>query len=137
MDSYSSPRIGTNNLFHYGPSSKLKRTVNGTLEVVLVDAKGLGDTERFSGGTDPYVVIKYKSHGRNSTVAKEYPDNTAANGYKLILDIWDKDSLTADDFTGETWIGLYLCRIYVDDLLASGVEKGKAEMHPTKYRVVA
>ncbi|KAI3862161.1 hypothetical protein MKW92_045669 [Papaver armeniacum] len=159
MDSYSSPRIGTNNLFHYAlfflliashvsvtVSAQLKRPVNGTLEVVLVDAKGLGDTERFSGGIDPYAVIKYKGHERNSTVAKgagskpvwnekfsfrvQYPDNTGANGYKLILDIWDKDSFTSDDFIGETVI-------YVDDLLALGVEKGKAEMHPTKYRVVA
>ncbi|RZC78775.1 hypothetical protein C5167_002982 [Papaver somniferum] len=32
---------------------------------------------------------------------------------------------------------LFQLRIYVDDLLALGEEKGKAEMHPTKYRVVA
>ncbi|MCL7026851.1 hypothetical protein MKW94_019069 [Papaver nudicaule] len=159
MDSYSSPRIGANNLFRYAlifllvaslvsvaVSAQLKKTVNGTLVVVLVDAKGLGDTERFSGGIDPYVVIKYKSHELNSTVAKgagskpvwnekfsfrvQYPDNTGANGYKLILKIMDKDSFTADDFIGETVI-------YVDDLLALGLEKGKAEMRPTKYRVVA
>ncbi|MCL7030436.1 hypothetical protein MKW94_000980, partial [Papaver nudicaule] len=72
-----------NNFFHYAlifllvashvsvdVSAQLKKTVNGTLEVVLVDAKGLGDTERFSGGIDPFVVIKYKSQEQNSTVAK-------------------------------------------------------------------
>ncbi|MCL7031979.1 hypothetical protein MKW94_003671 [Papaver nudicaule] len=98
-------------------------------------------------GIDPFVVIKYKSQEQNSTVAKgagskpvwnekfsfrvQYPDNTGANGYKLILKIMDKDSFTAADFIGETVI-------YVDDLLSLGVEKGKPEIHPaTKYRVVA
>lgn len=29
-----------------------------------------------------------------------------------------------------------MCRIYVEDLLAVGVENGTAELHPRKYRVV-
>ncbi|RZC82823.1 hypothetical protein C5167_045608, partial [Papaver somniferum] len=44
--------------------------VDGLLEVVLVDAAGFKDTECFFGGIDPYVLIKYKSHERESSVAR-------------------------------------------------------------------
>ncbi|MCL7027807.1 hypothetical protein MKW94_030340 [Papaver nudicaule] len=139
------PKGSVKDLVQSSKATKIKRTVNGLLEVVLVDAKGLKDTERFSGGMDPYVMIKYKTQERNSPVAKgagskpvwnkrfsfrvQYPDYAGGNGYKLILKLMDKDSFTADDFIGETVI-------YVEDLLVLGAEKGKYQMLPTKYRVV-
>ncbi|RVX13876.1 Elicitor-responsive protein 1 [Vitis vinifera] len=49
--------------------------------------------------------------------------------YKLVLKIMDKDTFSADDFLGQA-------SIYLEDLLALGVENGKAELHPCKYRVV-
>ncbi|KAI3984892.1 hypothetical protein MKX01_004660 [Papaver californicum] len=120
--------------------------VNGLLEVVLVDAAGFGDTECFLGGIDPYVLIKYKSHERESSVARgegskpvwnekfnfrvQYPDDSGGSDpYKLFFKVMDKDTFSADDLIGQTVI-------YVEDLLALGVEKGRAEIHPRKYSVV-
>ncbi|KAG5237574.1 hypothetical protein OIU76_012342 [Salix suchowensis] len=116
---------------------------SGILEVLLVSAKGLGDTD-FIGDMDPYVIVQYKSQERKSGVAREqgghpvwnerlrfkvdYPGQ--AGEYKLSLKIMDKDTFSADDFLGEA-------KIYVKDLLTSGVENGSAELHPCKYRVVS
>lgn len=115
----------------------------GILEVQLVNAKGLRDTD-FFGDMDPYVLVQYKSQERKSSVARgqgghpvwnerltfkvEYPGQ--AGEYKLSLKIMDKDTFSADDFIGEA-------TIYVKDLLTSGVENGSAELHPCKYRVVS
>ncbi|KAL4621120.1 16 kDa phloem protein 1 [Castanea sativa] len=114
----------------------------GLMEVLLVNAKGLGDTD-FVGGMDPYVLIQYKSQERKSSVAQgqggspvwnekitfrvEYPGQ--GDQYKLILNIMDKDTFSADDFIGQA-------TIYVEDLMAVGVENGTAELHPRKYSVV-
>ncbi|XP_041000577.1 16 kDa phloem protein 1-like [Juglans microcarpa x Juglans regia] len=114
----------------------------GTMEVLLVNAKGLGDTD-FFGRMDPYVLIQFKSQERKSSVARgeggspawnekftfrvEYPGE--GDQYKLILKIMDKDTFSADDFIGQA-------TIYVKDLLAVGVENGTAELHPRKYSVV-
>ncbi|KAK4798109.1 hypothetical protein SAY86_030435 [Trapa natans] len=92
---------------------------------------------------DPYVVIKYKSQEHKSSVARgeggspswnekftfraEYPGNS--DQCSLTLIIMDKDTFSADDFIGKI-------AIPVGDLLALGVEKGTAQMRPTKYRVV-
>ncbi|KAJ6900352.1 hypothetical protein NC652_026463 [Populus alba x Populus x berolinensis] len=116
---------------------------SGILEVLLVNAKGLGDTD-FLGDMDLYVIVQYKSQERKSSVARgqgghpvwnerltfkvEYPGQ--AGEYKLSLKIMDKDTFSADDFFGEA-------TIYVKDLLTSGVENGSAELHPCKYRVVS
>ncbi|KAI3985132.1 hypothetical protein MKX01_027218 [Papaver californicum] len=139
------PKGSVKDLGQSSKATRMRRAVKGLLEVVLVDAKGLKDLERFTGGMDPYVMIKYKRQERNSTVAKgagskpvwnkkfsfrvQYPDNTGGNGYKLILKLMDKDTFTADDFIGETVI-------YVEDLLALGGERGKYQIRPSKYRVV-
>ncbi|KAJ9684267.1 hypothetical protein PVL29_016653 [Vitis rotundifolia] len=114
----------------------------GMLEVSLLDARGLQDTD-FLGRIDPYVVIQYKNQERKSSVARgdggspvwnekftfrvEYPGGEGQ--YKLVLKIMDKDTFSADDFLGQA-------SIYLEDLLALGVENGKAELHPCKYRVV-
>ncbi|KAF9674726.1 hypothetical protein SADUNF_Sadunf10G0156900 [Salix dunnii] len=116
---------------------------SGILEVLLVSAKGLTDTD-FIGDMDPYVIVQYKSQERKSGVARDqgghpvwnerlkfkvdYPGQ--AGEYKLSLKIMDKDTFSADDFLGEA-------KIYVKDLLTSGVENGFAELHPCKYRVVS
>ncbi|KAG4989705.1 hypothetical protein AAZX31_11G223700 [Glycine max] len=114
----------------------------GFMEVQLVKAKELCDTD-FFGSMDPYVVIQYNGQEQRSSVAKgqgnnpvwnekfvfkvEYP--TLSNSYKIILKIMDKDLLSADDFVGQAIV-------YVEDLLAIGVEDGAAELQPLKYRVI-
>ncbi|XP_038890560.1 16 kDa phloem protein 1 [Benincasa hispida] len=114
----------------------------GTLEVKLVNAKGLRGTD-FLGGIDPYVLIQYKGQERKSSVARnegggpvwnekftfraEYPGS--GDDFKIILKIMDHDTFSADDFIGQT-------SIYVEDLLALGVENGVSELRPQKYSVV-
>ncbi|XVF83694.1 hypothetical protein PTKIN_Ptkin16aG0511100 [Pterospermum kingtungense] len=115
----------------------------GILEVLLVSAKGLKDRD-FLGRMDPYVIIQYKGQERESSVARgkgsnpswnekftfrvEYPGS--GDNYRINLKIMDKDTFSADDYIGQA-------TIYVEDLLAIGAEKGKAELHPTKYSVVS
>ncbi|KAA0037638.1 hypothetical protein IC582_020931 [Cucumis melo] len=114
----------------------------GTLEVKLVNAKGLGGTD-FLGGIDPYVLIQYKGQERKSSVARneggspvwnekftfraEYPGS--GDDFKIILKIMDHDTFSADDFLGQT-------TIYVKDLLALGAENGTSELRPQKYSIV-
>ncbi|KAL6311852.1 hypothetical protein AAG906_024446 [Vitis piasezkii] len=112
----------------------------GMLEVLLLDARGLQDTD-FLGGMDPYVLIQYKNQERKSSVARGLRSpvwnevhiqsgiSRGEGQYKLVLKIMDKDTFSADDFLGQA-------SIYLEDLLALGVENGKAELHPCKYRVV-
>ncbi|XP_058099260.1 elicitor-responsive protein 1 isoform X2 [Magnolia sinica] len=113
---------------------------SGILEVQLVDARGLGNTDLFAK-MDPYVVIRYKSEERKSSVARggdpkwnerftfrvQFPG--ADDEYKLILRIMDKDTFSADDFVGEA-------TIYLKDVLALGMENGIAEIRPCKHRVL-
>ncbi|KAH7537192.1 16 kDa phloem protein 1 [Ziziphus jujuba] len=112
----------------------------GILEVELIDAKGLGGTD-IIGDIDPYVLIQYKGQEHKSTVAKgdnpvwnekflfnaQYP--VTGDGYKIILKVWDKDTLSSDDYIGQA-------TIYIKDLLAQGVESGTAQLPPNKYSVV-
>ncbi|KAI3882965.1 hypothetical protein MKW92_046876 [Papaver armeniacum] len=104
--------------------------VNGLLEVVLVDA---------AGGIDPYVIIKCKIHERESCVSIEgskpmrnekfnfrvpfLEDSGGSDPYKLFFKVMEKDIFSADDMVGQIVI-------YLEDLLALGVEKGRAEIHP-------
>ncbi|KAI3966398.1 hypothetical protein MKW92_031455 [Papaver armeniacum] len=82
--------------------------VNGLLEVVLVDAAGFGDTECFLGGIDPYVLIKYKREGSKPMWNEKF--NFVVQFPEMILG-----------------------KIYPENLLALGVEKGRAEIHPRKW----
>jgi len=118
---------------------------SGVLEVRLVGARGLNNNEFFGGGIDPYVVMQYKSQERKSTVARgkggspvwnekftfrvEYPGGGDSQN-KLILNVMDKDTFSSDDYLGQA-------TIYLEELLALGVEKGNAELHPQKYSIVA
>ncbi|MFQ6647011.1 hypothetical protein Gotur_019681 [Gossypium turneri] len=114
----------------------------GILEVFLVSAKGLQDSD-FLGDMDPYVIIQYKGQERKSSAARgdgsspswnekftfkvEYPGS--GGDYKLVLKIMDKDTFSSDDFVGQA-------TIFVKDLLAIGADEGSAELHPTKHSVV-
>ncbi|KAJ0551355.1 putative C2 domain-containing protein [Helianthus annuus] len=114
----------------------------GIMEVDLVDAHGLSKSDFFNK-IDPYVVIQYRSQEHKSTVAKgegknpnwnekftfrvEYPG--ADEQPKLVLKIMDHDTLSSDDYLGQT-------TIYLKDLLELGVENGSAELRAQKYSVV-
>ncbi|CAD5177323.1 elicitor-responsive protein 1-like isoform X1 [Musa acuminata AAA Group] len=116
----------------------------GELEVLLVDAKGLAGADVI-GKIDPYVVIQYRDQERKSRIARNQGRNpiwnqtlkfpvysSAINNpiqHKLTLRIMDYDTVTADDFIGHA-------TIHVGEVIASGMEKGIAELPPTKYRVV-
>ncbi|MCL7035507.1 hypothetical protein MKW94_018307 [Papaver nudicaule] len=118
----------------------------GTLEVLLVDASELKNTD-FIGKMDPYVVIQFGNQRRKSTVARgegraplwnekftfdvEYPDNARDehHQYKLNFTIMDKDRFSRDDFVGES-------TIYVRDVISLGVQNGTSEIRASTYRVV-
>ncbi|XP_021910526.1 elicitor-responsive protein 1-like [Carica papaya] len=71
-------------------------------------------------GTYPVWNEKFK-------LKAEFPSEN--DDYKIVLKVYDEDRLTEDDFIGTT-------SIYVEDLLALGVEKGSYELHRAIYRVV-
>ncbi|CAN6472158.1 unnamed protein product [Victoria cruziana] len=87
----------------------------GMLEVLLVDAKGLHNTD-FLGKMDPYVLIQCRSHERKSSVARGQGSNPEWNEKfifpvhfprvddhcRLMLRILDEDTFSNDDFVGET-----------------------------------
>ncbi|CAL2260106.1 unnamed protein product [Prunus armeniaca] len=87
----------------------------GTLEVNLVNAKGLKNTEVF-GKMDPYVVITCKKQQKKSTVATAMGSNPEWNESfvfgvsddvnELHVMIMDKDTGSKDDFVGELTIPL-------------------------------
>ncbi|XP_058728574.1 elicitor-responsive protein 3-like isoform X2 [Vicia villosa] len=88
----------------------------GTLEVILIGAKGLHDTDFFTEKMDPYVILTYKAQEHISSVAKNAGSNprwnesflftVADNVAELNLRLMDKDKFTRDDFLGETIINL-------------------------------
>ncbi|PIN03818.1 putative Ca2+-dependent phospholipid-binding protein [Handroanthus impetiginosus] len=124
----------------------------GTMEVTLVGAKGLKNTD-FFGKIDPYVVIKYRNQEHTSAIAEgqgtspmwnekfkfsvDYPISQGDNindpnyysNYKLFLQIMDGDTFTSDDYLGKA-------TIYLKELFEIGVEEGKADLGIQKYRVV-
>ncbi|CAL9117810.1 unnamed protein product [Musa textilis] len=116
----------------------------GELEVLLVDAEGLAGAD-VTGMIDPYVVIQYRDKERKSRIARNQGRNPLWNQtlkfpvyssvinnpiqHKLTLRIMDYDTITADDFIGQA-------TIHVGEVIALGMEKGIAELPPTKYRVV-
>ncbi|KAI3470740.1 hypothetical protein Pfo_027403 [Paulownia fortunei] len=117
----------------------------GLMEVVLVSARGLRDSD-FFGKMDPYVVIQYENQEHTSSTARgqgsrpvwneefkfrvEYPAPLGDDPtYKLFLQIMDRDTFTRDDYLGQT-------TIYLKELFKRGAENGKAELGIQKYRVV-
>ncbi|KAK1267238.1 Elicitor-responsive protein 3 [Acorus gramineus] len=104
----------------------------GTLEVLLVAAKGLENTD-FLFNMDPYVILKCRTQEQRSSVASgkgtepEWNESfvfTVSDGASdLTLKIMDSDVGTDDDFVGEA-------RIDLEPLFVEG------SLPPTVYNVV-
>ncbi|KAH6767425.1 Calcium-dependent lipid-binding family protein [Perilla frutescens var. hirtella] len=87
----------------------------GTLEVLLVSAKGLEDSD-FLSGMDPYAIITYRTQEKKSGIASgkgscpEWNESflfSISNDHtELKIKLMDKDTFTADDFIGEATIPL-------------------------------
>ncbi|KAK7340171.1 hypothetical protein VNO77_20866 [Canavalia gladiata] len=87
----------------------------GTLEVILICAKDLRDSDFFSK-IDPYVILTYRTQEHRSSVAQGAGSNPSWNesflftvsdaASELKLRLFDKDTLTKDDFLGEVKIDL-------------------------------
>ncbi|XP_045800261.1 elicitor-responsive protein 3 [Trifolium pratense] len=87
----------------------------GTLEVVLISAKGLEDND-FLSSIDPYVILTYKSQEHKSSVQEGAGSNPQWNetflftvsdsASELNLKIMEKDNFTNDDNIGEVVIHL-------------------------------
>ncbi|KAK4385415.1 phloem protein 1 [Sesamum angolense] len=92
----------------------------GIMEVTVVSAKGLKNTELFGQGGSPVWNEKYK-------FSVEYKAGDEEQ-HKLLLKLMDRDRFTDDDFLGHA-------TIYLKGLFEQGVENGKAELHTQKYRV--
>ncbi|URE17989.1 C2 domain-containing protein [Musa troglodytarum] len=107
--------------------------VRGTLEVLLVSAKGLEDVD-FFGKMDPYAVLMYRSQEQKSSTASgagsdpEWHEtfvfnNVSDNVSELIVKIMDSDTFSKDDFVGEA-------KIPLEAVFAEG------SLPPTIYSVV-
>ncbi|KAH9721825.1 Elicitor-responsive protein 3 [Citrus sinensis] len=88
----------------------------GTLEVLLVCAKGLQDTDFLrTGNMDPYVVLSCRTQEKRSSVASGTTPNwnenfvfTISEGTTALkLKIMDSDTVSQDDFVGEAIIPLH------------------------------
>ncbi|XP_024992346.1 elicitor-responsive protein 3-like [Cynara cardunculus var. scolymus] len=88
----------------------------GTLEVTLVSAKGLENTDVLCN-MDPYVILSYRSQEKKSSVAAGKGSNpewnetflfdvSSKDSAELKIKIMDSDSGTADDFVGHASISL-------------------------------
>ncbi|BAT97891.1 C2 domain-containing protein [Vigna angularis] len=87
----------------------------GTLEVILISAKGLDDND-FLSSIDPYVILTYRTQEHKSTVQEDSGSKPQWNESflftvsdstsELNLKIMDKDNFTQDDSLGETNIDL-------------------------------
>ncbi|KAE9592244.1 putative C2 domain-containing protein [Lupinus albus] len=87
----------------------------GTLEVILVSAKGLPNAD-FLKKMDPYVVLSYRAQEHISSVAEgagsdpiwneSFLFTVSDNVSELKLRFMDKDDFTDDDYLGETNIFL-------------------------------
>ncbi|XP_073278405.1 elicitor-responsive protein 3-like [Primulina huaijiensis] len=87
----------------------------GTLEVLLVSAKGLDDTD-FLSNMDPYAVVTCRTQEKKSSVAKgqgsspEWNETflfTVSSGVTEIrIKLMDSDNFSSDDFVGEAIIPL-------------------------------
>ncbi|KAG6500189.1 elicitor-responsive protein 3-like [Zingiber officinale] len=89
--------------------------VRGTLEVLLVGAKGLEGTD-FLSNMDPYAILTYRSQEQRSSVASgkgctpEWNESfvfTISDGVaELTIKLKDSDMCTADDSVGDATIPL-------------------------------
>ncbi|PQQ15383.1 glycine-rich cell wall structural protein 2 [Prunus yedoensis var. nudiflora] len=105
---------------------------HGTLEVLLVSAKGL-DNNDFLADMDPYVILTVRTQDKKSTIVSGQGSEPEWNGTfsfnvsddvdELRLKIMDKDSFSSDDFVGETTVPLEAVFI-------------EGNLPPTPYNVV-
>uniref|UniRef100_A0ACD5YT80 Uncharacterized protein n=1 Tax=Avena sativa TaxID=4498 RepID=A0ACD5YT80_AVESA len=89
--------------------------VHGTLEVLLIGAKGLENTD-YLCNMDPYAILKCRSQEQRSSIASGKGSNPEWNesfvftvldrATDLVIKLMDSDSGTADDFVGEATIPL-------------------------------
>ncbi|XP_073012366.1 elicitor-responsive protein 3-like [Typha latifolia] len=89
--------------------------VEGTLEVLLVSAKGLDDAD-FLGKMDPYAILICRTQEQKSNVKSgagsdpEWNESfkfTLSNDVEeLTIKLMDSDAVSADDFVGEAKIPL-------------------------------
>ncbi|XP_050236317.1 elicitor-responsive protein 3-like [Mercurialis annua] len=87
----------------------------GTLEVLLVSAKALDDTDLITK-MDPYVRLTCRTQEQKSSVAsgkgsepewnETFVFTVSEGASELILKIQDSDRFTHDDFVGEAIISL-------------------------------
>ncbi|MCD7460859.1 c-5 sterol desaturase [Datura stramonium] len=87
--------------------------VRGKLEVLLVGAKGLENTD-FLNNMDPYVILTCRSQEKKSSVAsgegsepewnETFVFSISEGVEELFLKIMDSDSIGNDDFVGEAKI---------------------------------
>ncbi|XP_060207105.1 elicitor-responsive protein 3 isoform X1 [Lycium barbarum] len=87
----------------------------GKLEVLLVGAKGLDNTDFFNN-MDPYVVLTCRSQEKKSSVAagkgsepewnETFVFSISEGVEELFLKIMDSDSVGEDDFVGEAKIAI-------------------------------
>ncbi|KAL6634821.1 hypothetical protein ACP70R_027492 [Stipagrostis hirtigluma subsp. patula] len=90
--------------------------VHGTLEVLLVGAKGLENTD-YLCNMDPYAILKCRSQEQKSSIAAGKGSNPEWNenfvftvsdqATDLLIKLMDSDAGTADDFVGEATIPLH------------------------------
>uniref|UniRef100_A0A1D1YIM1 Elicitor-responsive protein 3 n=1 Tax=Anthurium amnicola TaxID=1678845 RepID=A0A1D1YIM1_9ARAE len=104
----------------------------GSLEVLLIGAKGLENTD-FLSNMDPYAILVCRTQEQRSSIASgkgSDPDwnesfifTVSDNVTELTIKLMDSDNLTADDFVGEAMISL-------EPLFMEG------SLPPTVYNVV-
>ncbi|KAL2544042.1 C2 domain-containing protein [Forsythia ovata] len=95
--------------------TRQKKMVRGTLEVLLVCAKGIENTD-FLCNMDPYVIITCRTQEHKSSVASgkgsdpEWNENfvfaLSDDVPELLIKIMDSDGTSEDDFVGEAKIPL-------------------------------
>ncbi|KAL2544086.1 Elicitor-responsive protein 3 [Forsythia ovata] len=91
-------------------TTRQKKMVRGTLEVLLVCAKGIENTD-FLCNMDPYVIITCRTQEHKSSVASgkgsdpEWNENfvfaLSDDVPELLIKIMDSDGTSEDDFVGE------------------------------------
>ncbi|XP_042014923.1 16 kDa phloem protein 2-like [Salvia splendens] len=96
----------------------------GTLEVLLVSAKGLDDSD-FLSGSDPYAILTYRTQEKTSGMGtvdgscsewnESFLFSISSDVPELKIKLMDKDTFTADDFIGEAIIPLQ--PLFVEDSL--------------------
>ncbi|XP_023743621.1 elicitor-responsive protein 3 [Lactuca sativa] len=88
---------------------------SGKLEVLLVSAKGLDDTDFFTK-MDPYAIITCRTQEQKSNVAagqgsspewnETFVFSVSGEVLELVIKIMDSDVISEDDFVGEAKIPL-------------------------------